>query len=161
MSDIVLDEKALKELQDAGICGFDLEDEFKYTFKSCLVKNKDDEYKVPKKFWPVFTLRPIDGVELAHIEDAGRGTVSYEGDKAYIKTDSGKARLKAMQMGIVTWKNYRNEKGALIPPPDKDDLRGGITEESLRHFNSRQQRELSDAILAVEKLNKEELLGLE
>jgi len=160
MKDVTLDDKALKVLRNSGVLGFSLEGEFPYAPKKCRIKKKK-EYIIPKKFWPVFTLQPLNGVQLAHIEDLTRGNIAFEDEKAFIKTDSGKARLKILQMGIVTWKNYRDDKGALIDPPTKDSLHGGITEDSLEKIPTSLQVELSNAITENDKLTKEELLGLE
>ena len=161
MSDIVLTDEMKKRLKDAGALGFKLENSFNHVPGA--YKNKDDEgdYVIPGQLWPGFTLRELDGVERAKIEDLMRGNVSFEGNRSYIKTDNGKARLKTLQKGIITWVNFYDEDGKLIDKPEKSIIKDEITEESLRAIPTALQIELTNEIMDRSTLTDEDALGLE
>lgn len=160
-NDIVLTDEMKKRLKEAGAIGFTLENNFPYTPGAYKTKDNDD-YVIPKALWPVFTLRGLDGVERAKIEDLGKGKVSFNKDgESTIKTDMGKLRLMTLKKGIVTWNNFVDEKGVKIPKPEKDPIDNGIKEDFLRYIPSSLQIELSGVIMNNGSINEEEKLGLE
>ena len=159
--DVVLTDEMKKRLKEAGALGFQLSNEFPYVPGAYKVKDDDGNYITPQSLWPIFTLKELNGVELAKIEDLVRGQTSFENGIGYIKTEAGKARLKTLQIGLVTWKNFRDHNGKLIPKPTKNPLGTGVSEYSLRVITPLLQVELVNAIEEKLELTEDELLGLE
>jgi len=173
VKDIELTNEILERLKQIGALGFQIEGQFKYVPMAYRAKDKDGKFLLSQKYWAVFILRGIDGVDSAYLEDEQRSEMHYgsievgkDGKEKTMKDvsakiNSGKARIATLQRGIITWHNFRNTKGELIPAPKEDAVTGGITEDSLRPIPPNLQVELVNAITEQTLLTAEELLGLE
>jgi hypothetical protein len=107
-----------------------------------------------KKIWPIFTLKILNGVELAEIEDhAGYTVLDMKNmDKREFHGMSGSRRIETLKRGIVSWKNYTDENF-------KEVMFDG--EGSLKRLPVEMQAELVNAIVEQLKLSEEELRSLE
>jgi len=166
MADIVLTDEIKEKLKQAGALGFDLENTWPYVPEVYLKKDKKKQYIIPKKFWPVFTLRCLDGVDSSLMQDKLYGAItvdntSAKSNKSTIPLNTGAVRVDTCRLGILDWKNYRDVKGKLIPEPTKDDVDGGIAEDSVRLISPKLQIELANAITEYVTMSNEEALGLD
>lgn len=158
--DIVLTDEMRAAL--AGSLGFRVEETFAYTPRAYRVKRADETYIVPKAAWPVFTLRGVDGVSATLAEDKLHGTVKMgEDGSRSITISSGRHKVDTCCRGIVTWRNFRDDKGRLISPPEPDTINGGVMESALRVLSPALISELANAIIERSVLTAEEMLGLE
>ncbi len=161
--DVELTAKQKKFLKLTGGVGFKLNNKWPYVPVSYRAKDNNGEYMIDKKFWPVFTIRGIDGVESSELEDecSTERHVDPEGNSTY-KIQSGKSRMLSIRSGIVTWENFLDETFEnFVPPPKKDPVEEDmITEDSLRQVSFDLQIDLYNAITRRSTLTDEELLGL-
>ena len=161
---VQLTEEQMLKLKSSGALGFKLDATFPYVPEVY----RDSENKIEKSLWPVFTLKGIDGVRSSELEDSISSDVSYKkfnkdgsSNGASFKLHSGKARIETLRLGLITWKNFRNDKGELIAKPKEDKAHGGIERSSLRVIHPKLQAELVNAITEQKQLTEEERLGLE
>jgi hypothetical protein len=149
---IELTDEIRERLKKNGMLGFDVETEFKYV----PIFYRDVKNKIPKKCWPVFILRSRGGIALAEAED-GLGYLNIdekEGRKFVI--DSGKARITALEEGLISFKNFPVENGKSVSM-----AKGEAVTKYINLFHPRLQTELQKAIDNHSTLNEDELLGLE
>ena len=160
MSDVVLTDAMKKRLR--GSLGFKVDAKFQYVPKAYR-DQENGEFVIPKEFWPVFTLRGVDGVNATLAEDNLHGTVTMHpnDNTSSITVRSGKHKVDTCRRGVITWKNFRDIDGKLLSCPEKDDSTGGVTEESLKVLSPALLAELTNAITERSILTSEELLGLE
>ena len=162
MSDIILTKEIKEHLKKAGALGFDLENQWPYVPEVYRKIDKKKEYIIPKKLWPVFTLRCLDGVDSSLMQDKLYGTITIGDEKGTtMPLNTGAVRVKTCKLGIINWKNYRDIKGELIAAPVKDDIEGGIVEDSVRLISPKLQMELANAITEYTTMSDEEALGLD
>lgn len=166
--DIELTEEYKEKLRKTGMLGFSIGAQWPYVPKAYRKKNKNGEYELPKELWPIFTLTCIGGVKTTLLEDELSGNVTLGSVKkdgttegSTINVKSGKVRLNILRKGIVTWKNFRDASYKIIAPPKKDEVLGGITEDSIDPIVPDLQTELANAISDQKMLTDEEKLGLE
>jgi hypothetical protein len=124
------------------------------TFKYVPAIYRDKKNNIPKKMWPVFTLKILDGQQIAEIED----------NSGYIVTDmtnfnkrefhgmSGTKRIETLKKGIVGWTNLRDSAGKVI---------NYIDETSIKLLAGPMQLDLVNAITEQTNLSEDELRGLE
>jgi hypothetical protein len=154
--DVQLTPELKEKLKKAGVLGFQLKSTFPYVPK---IYRREG---LPKELWPIFFLRGLDGVETAGLEDEMHGSVTVDSSNGTsVKINSAKVRVKTVKLGVISWKNFRDSDGNLIPSPAKDSLNNGITEDGLRYLPPSLQVELCNAITEHSTLTDEELLGLE
>lgn len=163
--DVILTDEVKKKLAGAGMLGFQIDAKFSYVPKVFREKNTNGEYLIPKTIWPVFTLRGLNGLEATLAEDDLGGRVVWNEDNSRT-IDIKRARIKVntCKKGIVTWRNFRDMNGKLIPvpaPEDPNNVGAGIKEECLRYISPTLMSELTDAITEQSQLTQEELQGLE
>jgi hypothetical protein len=118
---------------------------------------RDKKNNIPKELWPVFILRGLDGIEATLNEDRTELSVvngSY-------KLNTGESKLYACRHGIVSWKNLRNSKGALIPDPVKNVVDGCVSDASLKQLSPSLIAEIANAVNEQSRLSPEEESGLE
>lgn len=165
--DIVLTDEMRELISKSGSFGYQIDSEFPYVPKIFREKNGKKEYTFPKSLWPVFKLKTIDGVAAAELEDMQRGDFKYETvtdnevKGMSMKLHSAKARIETLRRCLISWKNFRNIKGEIIPDCKKDNLYDGASENSLRYIPPDLQVELVNAVESQIVLTEEELLGLE
>ena len=119
------------------------ESTFKYTPKIFKI--------LPPKSWPIFTLRYLDGIELAEFEGQSGFVVHSELGREFHGTP-GKYRISLLKKGIETWKNYVDKNG-------KEIVFQG--EESIKVLPPDLQNDLMNAITEQTELSEEELRSLE
>lgn len=149
---IMLTDEIKAKLKAGGMLGFDVETPFKWVPKFY----RDAKNNIPKSYWPVFTLRSRNGIELAEAED-GMGYINLdasEGRKYVI--DSGKDRLNALRTGLVSFINYRLANDKVIEMKAGED-----SDQFIKLFTPTLQTEMKRAIDQRSELTTEELLGLE
>lgn len=173
IKNVVLSDEIRERLNQIGALGFHIESSFKYVPMAYRAKDKNGNFLLPKKYWAIFVLRGIDGVDSAYLEDEQRSEMHYgsievgkDGKEKTMrdvsaKINSGKARLATLQKGIIKWHNFYDANGKLIPSPKEDKVNGGISEDSLRPIPPNLQVELANAITEQTLLTADELLGLE
>jgi len=106
---------------------------------------------LPPKFWPIFTLRYMDGIELAEFEGQSGFIVHSEKGREFHGTP-GKYRIALLKKGIEAWKNYFDKSG-------KEIVFQG--EESIKVLPPDLQNDLMNAITEQTELSEEELRSLE
>lgn len=155
----VLDSETRKLLAKAGALGFTENLEFNYVPKAFREKDKESgEYKIPKKFWPVFALVGKDGIEASKMED-NMGHMEYD-DKSDIRRWVGKSgthRIKVLREGLKGWKNFFDSEGEEIQYRQNQN---NIHEASLKRIPATLGIELCNAIIDRITLTAEELEGL-
>jgi len=162
MPDIQLSDEIKARLKQAGAVAYQLKNTWKYVPRAYREMDKDGEdYLIPKGLWPVFTLRCIDGVSASKMEDKISTRVEYNdnGTRSII-LNSGRARLGTCALGIVGVKNFKDESGKEVKLK-RDEVTGGVTEDSLKHIHPKLQTELTNVITEQENLTDDELSGLE
>jgi len=109
------------------------------------------EDDIPKEIRPIFTLRPLSGVESIESGDDMRGTVKYAADgQSEMLFNHGKYVMSVCRKGIVGWKNYLDiDTGEEVP-----------YEKGLAYLSPELLRELSNVILSRGQLSPEEVTGL-
>lgn len=161
VKDVVLTDEIKAKIK--GFTGFKPESSFKYVPKVYREKGPDGEYVVPKEYWPIFTLRGMDGVEATRNEDNLEVTYDNISDGnisgSSMRVNSGKTKILTCQRGIISWRNLRYDDGSLVKVPTKKN--GVLDEDALRHLPPALITELANAITEQTKLSDEELLGLE
>lgn len=162
--DVELTEEVRARLR--GYLGFDSSSTFKFVPEFCRDKNKDGEYIIPKKFWPVFELQAKNGVELATMDDKASIFVfdAEEGERVE-KTRRGRYMIETLQRGVKGWKNFRMEDFTTMIPFDKEkmiDAETGYLRESAFHkWKPNLLVSLCNAIDRNSRLTNEELVGLD
>jgi hypothetical protein len=142
-----------KELKDKlnGYLLFDVEDTFKYVPKVFRDNIKD------KSIWTIFTLRSLNGLELAELENkSGYREVDFENKQIKFFSQSGAYRVYVLQQGIKSWKNVYDEKGNIISNSGNMSI-----DELIKKLPVNLQIELQNAIQERSLLNEDELRGLE
>jgi hypothetical protein len=149
--EIILTNEIKAKLKAGGMLGFDVETPFKWVPKFY----RDAKNNIPKSYWPVFTLRSRNGIELAEAED-GMVYINLdapEGRKYVI--DSGKDRLNTLRTGLISFKNYRLANDKVI-----EMVTGENPDQYIKLFHPTLQVEMKKAIDQHSELTAEELLGL-
>lgn len=161
------------ELTDAmkekirSFVGFELREPFKYVPKIYRTET-------PREYWPIFTLKSKDGIEIAEIEDL-TGTMAYdaEKEKSILNLQSGSLRMHTLRRGILSVENLMMESGEFITWDKESGImtirKGDIVNEKrnitiddiIRRMPIALQVDLQDAINERRGLSKEELLSLE
>jgi hypothetical protein len=149
--------------------GFEIGNTFKYVPKDFRMKDESGNYVVPKEFWPVFTLKSKDGLEIAKIED-NSGFVSYRPDgSTEWHGRSGEKRIATLEAGIVKIKNLPLENGDTFLDYDSTKEEIAINDkvsrcagrDVIKYLRVPLQIELQEAINERSVLTEEELRGLE
>ena len=158
--------------------GFSVEDAFPYVPEAYRVKDDAGEYKVDKRYWPIFTLKSKDGVQLAKIEDkAGYVTTGEKDNQNKFFASSGTTRLTTLEDGIVEVKNFpvnvdgeicivnfnKKSKDLTIAKRDgtKKMLNNRLPKDVIKFFKVKLQQELQNVINERKVLTAEEKRGLE
>lgn len=162
-----MEEKILEmtpELRDKlkGFLAFSVETPFAYVPKIF-------RENLPKENWPVFMLRSKNGLEIAKLEDnSGFLTVDEANKSTSFHPQSGTSRLNTLATGIIKFKNYPMEDGALISYDSKlktlvvgGKSRTAQINDAIKHLPVDIQRDLQNAINERDTLAEEELRGLE
>lgn len=148
-----------------GVLGFQVDAKFSYVPKVYREKSAAGEYAIPKSLWPVFTLRGLNGLEATLTEDdLGGKIVWHSDDTRTVEVKRARVKVNTCKKGIVTWRNFRDVFGKLIPvpaPADPNDSAQGIKEDCLRYVSPELMTELTNAITEQSYLTEEELRGLE
>lgn len=163
------------ELKDKlrGSLGFSVNATFTYVPKAFRQKDDNGEYIIPKDFWPVFTLKSLDGLEAAKREDsAGYVTFGEKKNESKLHLQSGNMRIDTLSNGIKNVKNFYFEDGSVASFDSKLETMTILNgEESgtkrvspkqfIRYIRPDLQIELQEAINERNILTEEELRGLE
>ncbi len=162
MAEVQLTKEQKERLKEVGCLGFELKDQWPYVPKAYRKVNNKGEHEIPKELWPVFILKGLDGIESSLMSDKLHSgiKISTTGSTS-MELNRGNVMVETCRLGIVTWKNYRDSKFKLIPIPEKNEVEGGITKNSLRVVPPELLTELTNAITEHTRLVDEELLGLE
>ena len=154
-----LNPEQLKKLQKAGILGLDQDDEILHV----PAVYREDPELFPKEMWPVFKLKPLDGVAQAKLE-AKLGHMEVEDgkddDSRVTKwiSRNGPTRIEILQTHILGWKNHCDKNGKEI----EFRVNGSkVKLESLGTLRPALQTELFNAITEGSDASKEELEGLD
>ena len=159
-----IDVRLTEEMQEKlkNVIGFDVNSEFKYTFKAYRENN------IPKDLWPVFVLKSLDGLQIARQEDAiGYSTLDH--DQVRLHFTHGSQRISTLETGLVSFKNYMLEDGSFISYDGKNIITsdgkvitaGASVQNAIRFLKPSAQTELVEAINNHSVLTEEELRGLE
>ena len=108
-----------------------------------------EAYPDDKDKWPVFTLKPKTGIQVAYLED--EMTV---GADQQIHVNTGSIRIKTLETGIVNIKNWGDVKFK------RDDITKKIDMKIISMMPADLQTELMNAITEKSELTEEELEGL-
>ncbi len=157
----VLDNETREKLVKAGALGFTENKEFIYVPKSVREKDDNGNYKIDKKYWPVFMLKGKDGVEAAKMEGSlGHMQMVKENGEEVQNwiSKSGQVRIKTLQTGIIGWKNYYDAEGKPVPFRHNS---GTVREDCIARIPSPWAIEFTNAIVDRTILSPEELEGLE
>jgi hypothetical protein len=153
----------------SGFLGFSIDANFQYTFKVYRENN------VPKDLWPLFTLKSLDGLEVAQREDkAGFTSLDQESGQVQLHIGSGSKRIATLESGIVAIKNFILEDGStlsfdkesgkitiLAQKNGKQSSVVGTVSDIIKYLPAAAQLELQEAINEHSSLSEEELQGLE
>lgn len=161
MSEKLLTKEQKEKLKSIGNLGFSLKNEWPYVPKAYREKDKNDNFIIDKELWPIFILKGLDGVESSLMGDKLHSGIKLTPNGTTMELNRGNVTVETCKLGIVTWKNFRNDKFETIPPPEKDEALGGISKESVRVLPPGLMVELTNAITEHDRLSDEELLGLE
>lgn len=147
-----------------GFLGFDTEATFPYVPKIFRYKDEKGNYIVPKNLWPIFELKPKDGVEINNLEDQIGHTeynLSNPLERRYVSR-AGLFRTETLRRGIRRWKNLRMEDlvGIVDFKPEYIGDGGLLTEDAVRVIPIKLQVDLQEAINERSTLNEDELMGL-
>lgn len=148
--DLVMTKELREKLQ--GFLAFQTDAIYKY-IPAPYRKKKEGEYVIPKEFWPIFSIRFMDGVEISELEDKVGYTVIRSSDPDYREFHgrSGTYRLDVLRNGVKGWINLRDEKGNLVEYSGDD---------SLSKLPVDLQQDLQVAIMERIVLTEEELRSL-
>ena len=157
--DVVMTEELREKLNSIGAIGISTNTEFKYTPNAFRQKNKNGEYLIPKKFWPVFMLKSFSGVDSANLQDKQQVAAIPDENGGYkIKLKAGAIAVDVCKTNILGWKNFIDEDGEIIKCKrvckELDDT-------TMSRLTRQLIEELSEAILTRSKMTDEEILGLE
>lgn len=148
-----------------GVLGFQIDAKFSYVPKIYREKTPNGEWVILKTLWPVFTLRGLNGLEATLAEDDLGGKVVWSADDTRtVIIRRAKVKVETCRHGIVSWKNFRDVTGKLIPAPAPDDpnnVGAGIKEDCLRYISPDLMTELANAITEQSRMTEEEERGLE
>ena len=157
----VLDNETRQKLAEAGAFGFTKNKEFSYVPKSVREKDDNNNYRIPKKYWPIFAFKGKDGIEAANMEkDLGYMQTAKENGKDVQNwiSKSGTARIKVLMDCVKGWKNYYDAEGNEIPFRHNN---GMANKESIARIPSAWGIEFVNVIIDRTLLSSEELEGLE
>jgi len=107
--------------------------------------------KISKDLTPIFTLKILDGLQLAEIED-NSGYWIYEGTRSEFHGMSGTHRIIILKKGIVGWENFRDSEGKIIEYKN---------ENSIKILPMELQKDLVNAIIEQLTLTEDEARSLE
>ena len=105
------------------------------------------------KFQPTFKLKERDGIEISRSIDAA-GAVSFNqgtGERTWV-SKLGIRRIDTLKVCVVTWSNYRTQKGKEIKYKGPESI--AVLPDAL-------QQELYDVVCSRSVITEEELAGLE
>jgi len=156
----VLDNEMRKKLAKIGGLGFTENPEFIFTFPEFKKKDKETgEYIIEQKYWPVFTLEGMGGIESTKItSDMGYTEIDKEsGNQRYI-SKSGQQKVKILTKGIKKWSNYFDSEGNEIVFRHNN---GKVKSSCLELIPPVHTIHLTNAITERDTLSKEELEGLD
>ena len=152
--DVVLTKEQREVLENSSTAhGIQIDRDFPYVPEVWRTKDKEGNYLFDESMRPVFYLRGAGGVTAGSMKDKVTaintdGTTSVRTNGVY---------KDACLRGILSWKNYTDNLGLPIAPPEK---KAKITEEHLERFALQLINELGLVIIKNEKLSEEEKLGL-
>jgi len=152
VKDLVLTKEMKEKL--SGLLAFQVDAIYKYV-PALYREKKNGTYIIPKEFWPVFSIRSLNGVELDELEDTVGFTVLKADDPNYREFHgrSGTRRLEVLRKGLKGWKNFRDDTGKIVAYEEGD---AGIAKLPLAI-----RQDLQEAIMERMTLTEEELRSLE
>lgn len=128
---------------------------FKYVPKIYREKDDKGEYRIPKQFWPVFTLKELSGkdrIEVDPTEYHNDGSHSYNMAKSFVNT---------VRKGVIGWSNWYSLKDGTENVFQKHfRINGELTDEALSIIPEFLYAELVNAIDRRSILSPEEESGL-
>lgn len=155
----VLDNETRKKLASIGGLGFTEEVEFKFTFPEYKEKDKEGEYIVEPKLWPIFTLKGMTGIDSTKLtSEMGYTEVDKDSGNSRYISKAGHQKLKILKEGIVGWENYFDDNGQEIVFRHNNNV---IKPVCIEQIPPNHIIHLANAITERNKLTVEELSGLE
>lgn len=147
---MIFDEETLKAL--GNFVGINKESSFIWVPEIFRQKVKD------KSKWPIFTIKPLDNIDKAKLEDH-LGFITYSDGKPLYQPRTGEARLWLIRNNVTSAKNLFNKSTNSFVSFSQEN-NGLMSEDFVSFLSVELQRELYEAISNSEKLSDEEKVGL-